>query len=122
MPQPYDIVFNIAWQANNAQLQGMLNGVRSQAERAAINVPLNVTGAAAAQRALRGTSDAAAQAAASLGGMARVSVNAGSLLENLASQAGLATRRLLGFGVASTVVYKLGAAIHSAVQEAIEFD
>lgn len=132
MSQPYNLVANIQLQLENGQLSAVNSQLRN-ALRGGVNVPINIDARSSsgianitrslgsAQDALRGTSAAALRTSDSIRGMARVSVDASGFLENLATQAGLATRRVLGFSVAATAVYRLGGALKSAVQDALDF-
>lgn len=76
----------------------------------------------AAQAAFNGTNGAALQAGSSVQAMGRIAFDASGLFENLAAQAGLAARRIIGFGAASVATYKIAAGLKEAVSEAIAFE
>jgi TP901 family phage tail tape measure protein len=71
---------------------------------------------------LRGLDGEATRAATSMRTVGRVTVDASNFMENLATQAGLATRRFAAFTIAAGTMIRFGHAIRDAVTEAVDFD
>src|SRR4051812_26680446 len=131
MSQQYDVVFQVQWQLNNQQLLANLNGLKSQAQQAAINVPIKSTidpsaaagvanlgrAHAAAQRTMLGTAAAANQAAAAVGGMARVSVDASGAVNALSTSIGRAARNMVAYSVAAGAIGHLAGSLRASVHE-----